>query len=70
MQTFEQCKDSLDLLIKGLLCSFDKKYLMLVSKNFLRFSKGKGFKEIALPAKVSENTFSALYLQKIREELL
>lgn len=47
--------------------SFDKKYLLLVSKNFLRFAKGRGFKEIHLSPIVSENTYSPLFLQKIRE---
>jgi hypothetical protein len=26
--------------------SFDKRYIFPVTKNFLRFAKGKGFKEI------------------------
>lgn len=46
--------------------SFDKRYLMLVTKNFLRFAKGRGFKEIHLSPTVSENTYSELFLLKIR----
>jgi hypothetical protein len=50
--------------------SFDKKYLLLVTKNFLRFNKGRGFKEIHLSPIVSENTNSPYFLNKIREQLL
>jgi hypothetical protein len=39
-------------LIPLLLKSFDKRYLILVSKNFLRFSKSRGFKEISLKGSV------------------
>ena len=42
--------------------SFDKKYLLLVSKNILRFAKGKGFKEIHLSPNLSENTYSEYFL--------
>jgi hypothetical protein len=50
--------------------SFDKRYLLLVTKNFLRFWKGRGFKEIQLSPYVSENTYSEFYLLKLREQLM
>ena len=55
-----------------LLKSFDKRTMYLVSKNFLRFSKGRGFKEISLrnPDIGIEDTYSEYFLKKIREQLL
>ena len=50
--------------------SFDKRYLQLVSKNFLRFWKGRGFKEVQMPHKISENTFSEFYLLRLRKQLM
>jgi len=54
-------------LIQLLMKSFDRRYLLLVSKNFLRFAKGRGFKEIQLSPYISENTYSEFFLLKIRE---
>lgn len=70
MEVFEKSPTAQQYLVKGLLSSFDKKYLTLVSKNFLRFAKGKGFKEISLSSYVTENTYSAFYLERMREQLL
>ena len=50
--------------------SFDKRYLQLVSKNFLRFWKGRGFKEVHMPLKISENTFSEFFLGRLRVQLV
>lgn len=59
-------------LIPVLLRSFDKRYLLLVCKNFLRFAKCRGFKEISLVGQVQgiEDTYSEFFLKQIREELL
>ncbi len=50
--------------------SFDRRYLLLVSKNFLRFAKGRGFKEIQLSPYISENTYSEVFLLKIQSQLM
>jgi len=70
MNIIERCGYAQSNLIQDLMRSFDKKYLMLVSKNFLRFAKGRGFKEIHLSPIVSENTYSPYYLNEIRNQLL
>lgn len=41
--------------------SFERKNIFPVTKNFLRFAKGKGFKEIAYKNLV-ENTYSEFFL--------
>lgn len=43
----------------------------MVTKNFLRFSKGRGFKEISLSnSKIGiEDTYSDFFLKKIGEQL-
>ena len=48
--------------------AFDKRYLLLVSKNFLRFSKGRGFKEISMTGSMHgiEDTYSEVFLKSIR----
>lgn len=66
---FENQEYAQQNLIPQLMKSFDKRYLILVTKNFLRFAKGRGFKEIQMK-KLVENTYSEFYLQKIREQLL
>jgi hypothetical protein len=51
-----------------ILKSFEKKTMYLVSKNFLRFSKGRGFKEISLknPEIGIEDTYSEFFLNRMR----
>jgi len=49
-----------------LLKSYDKRSLLLVTKNFLRINKGRGFKEVQLQ-KLAENTYSEYFLKKLRE---
>jgi hypothetical protein len=49
--------------------SFDKRNIFPVTKNFLRFAKGKGFKEIVYQNLV-ENTSSEYFLNKFRQALL
>jgi hypothetical protein len=63
MNLFEKYDYAQENLIPLLMKSFDKKFLLLVTKNFLRFSKGKGFKEVHLSPLVSENTYSEFYLK-------
>ena len=46
--------------------SFDKRFIFAVTKNFLRFAKGKGFKEIVYTNLV-ENTSSEYFLDKLRQ---
>ena len=70
MLKFENDEYSKQNLIPSLMRSFDKRFLLLVTKNFLRFSKGRGFKEVNLKFQVSENTYSEFYLLKLREQLL
>ena len=55
-----------------ILKSFDKRTMYLVSKNFLRFSKARGFKELSLKnSEIGiEDTYSEYFLGKIREQLL
>jgi hypothetical protein len=69
---FETYDFARDNLVPMLLRSFDKKTMYLVSKNFLRFSKGRGFKEISLknPEIGIEDTYSEFFLKKIRDQLL
>ena len=66
---FERYEFSSDNLVPMLLKSFDKKTMYLVSKNFLRFSKGRGFKEISFKnAEIGiEDTYSEFFLKKIRQ---
>lgn len=45
--------------------SFEKRFIFPVTKNFLRFAKGKGFKEIIYQNLV-ENTSSDYFLGKLR----
>lgn len=45
---FERYDYAREHLIPTLMQAFDKRYLILISKNFLRFAKGRGFKEISL----------------------
>jgi hypothetical protein len=58
--------------VRTLLTAFDKRYLILVSKNFLRFSKGRGFKEISLAGSMPgiEDTYSEVFLSIVRKQLL
>ena len=49
--------------------SFERRNIFPVTKNFLRFSKGHGFKEITYK-RLAENTYSQYYLNKLREQLL
>lgn len=57
-------------LVKSLLRSFDdRRWLCHSVKNLLRFSKGKGFKEMVYMG-VKDTTFSKLFLLKIRASLL
>jgi hypothetical protein len=49
--------------------SFDKQFLMLATKNLLRFWKGRGFKEVHLSQTVSENTYSEFFLGAIKQQL-
>lgn len=72
IEIFERDKYAKTHLIQMLLKSFDKKNMFLVSKNFLRFCKGRGFKEISFanPETGIEDTYSEFYLLKIREQLM
>lgn len=56
-------------LIPMLMKSFEKRYIFPVTKNFLRFAKGKGFKELVYQNLV-ENTSSEFFLSRMREQLL
>ena len=67
---FEKDEYSQKFLVPQLMKSFDKRFLLLVTKNFLRFSKGRGFKEVLLKFQVSENTYSPYFLKRMREQLL
>jgi len=55
-------------LIPLMMSSFDKRYLLPVTKNFLRFSKGQGFKEFTVPFLV-EDTRSEYYQRRFSEQL-
>jgi len=66
----EQCANAQENLVPLLMKSFDKRYLQLVSKNFLRFWKGRGFKEVQMPHTISENTVSEFYILKLRKQLM
>ena len=65
----EQYSYSKTNLVPLLLQSFDKKFIFPSTKNFLRFSKGYGFKEICNTTLI-ENTYSEFFLLKIKEQLL
>lgn len=69
---FERYDFAKENMIPLLMKSFDRRYLFLVSKNFLRFGKGKGFKEISYTGKVLgiEDTYSEFFLKRIRAQLL
>jgi hypothetical protein len=69
VEMFEKYPFAQDNLVPMLLKSFDKRTMYLVSKNFLRFSKARGFKEISLknPEIGIEDTHSDYFLGKIRE---
>lgn len=58
---FEKYEFSKENLIPSLMNSFERKNIFPVTKNFLRFAKGKGFKEIAYKNLV-ENTYSEFFL--------
>ena len=51
------------------MCSFEKKNIFPVTKNFLRFSKGKGFKELVY-SNIVENTYSEFFLSQLRKQML
>jgi hypothetical protein len=69
---FERQEYARENLVKMIMKSFEKKTMYLVSKNFLRFSKGRGFKEISLrnPENGIEDTYSTFFLSRIRAQLL
>jgi hypothetical protein len=48
-----------------LMKSFDRRFIFPVTKNFLRFAKGKGFKEIIYKHLV-ENTASEFFIGRLR----
>ena len=59
-----------DHLVPALLGSFsDRRWLCHSVKNLLRFSKGKGFKELIYRG-VKDTTYSKLFLFRIRASLL
>ena len=72
VEMFERYDYAQQHLVPMLLRSFDKRTMYLVAKNFLRFSKGRGFKEISLrnPEIGIEDTYSEYFLRKVREQLL
>lgn len=47
----------------------DRRWLVHTVKNLLRFSKGKGFREIIYGAK-HEQTYSEFFLSRIRDQML
>ena len=49
--------------------AFERKNIFPVCKNFLRFAKGQGFRDLQLNATL-ENTSSKIFLGRLREELL
>ena len=67
MKIFEQEEFARANLITLLMSSFEKWNLYVVSKNFLRFCKGRGFKEISLsnPKIGIEDTYSDFFLKRI-----
>jgi hypothetical protein len=71
MTLLEQDAYARDHLVPAILQSFDKRYLLLVCKNFLRFAKGRGFKELSMVGQVTgvEDTHSPFFLQRLRLQL-
>ena len=72
LREFEIQEFSSKNLIPFMLQSFERKNIrdiLAATKNFLRFSKGRGFKEISIPI-VVENTYSPYFLNQLRLQLL
>jgi hypothetical protein len=72
LNLLEECDYSRANLVPMLFKALDKRYLQLVCKNFLRFAKCRGFKELSLKGQVPqiEDTYSDFFLGRIREILL